>query len=189
MIHGDTNRSSKEYADGTSYNVSRLGITRRSCGGQFHPKQMAITFEALVVTCVFTLIGCASPPEKNCAQPIFTESKASGAVVEPAQTRPRLSESQYHEIVTAANEMAIRGGNPPEAIRTLKPVEVYSDHGNVMIALDRSIRDEQGRRVCFEERGFCVQPSVSCSAITASDAHWRFKPVGSSGLYEYVWRK
>ena len=169
-----------------------MPIMKSICRPANSISNMVTAFKALIIAfCALALAGCASGSKNVHPKAAAPESAKTGAVVESGQPRAALSENERHEVVMAANEMAMRGGDPPEAIRRLKPVQVYFEHGNVIIALDRSIREEDGRRVCYEERGYCVQPSVSCAGLMASDGHWRVKAAGGmfDGLYEYVWKK
>ena len=44
----------------------------------------------------------------------------------------------------AAHDWGHKGGAWPEPIRTLEPIEVYIDRGNVVIALYRDAKEERG---------------------------------------------
>jgi hypothetical protein len=105
-----------------------------------------------LIACAAGLYGCAS----------------SGPV-------PHLSDSRAQKLVTAADQMAMVGGVVPDAIEQLNPVQVYADHGNIVIALHR---DAQG------EQGFYIVPSAS-SYDPRFTAHpgWTFTVVNPSDAY------
>jgi hypothetical protein len=134
------------------------------------------------------LAACAMHSDSARPQSTVTLDESPTVAVESAQPIPSLSPKQCEELIRAGNEMAMKGGAAPEPISRLKPLEVYDDRGNIIIALRRSIREEQGRRVCYEEQGYCVEPGVS-SYIPTNDEHWTFRPLDSRWLYEYVWKK
>ena|SRR5215471_4579502 len=134
------------------------------------------------------LAACATRSHNAPPQSTATHHENAIVAAESAQAIPLLSPKQREELIMAGNEMALRGGAAPEPISRLKPLEVYYDRGIVVIALRRSIREEQGRRVCYEEQGYCVEPSVSSHLLT-NDEHWTFRPLDSRWLYEYVWKK
>ena len=57
---------------------------------------------------------------------------------------PHLSDSRCQKLVTAVDELAMVGGPLPGDVEKLHPVQVYPDHGNVVIALHRDGQGEQG---------------------------------------------
>lgn len=65
---------------------------------------------------------------------------------------PHLSDYRCQRLVTDVDQLEMAGGPLPESIQRLKPVQIYGDHGNVVIALHR---DNQG------EQGFYIVPTTS----------------------------
>jgi len=73
------------------------------------------------------------------------------------------------ELLTAVNGWAASGGSMPEAVRRLNPLQVYIDHGNCVIVLQR---DSQG------EQGYYIIPSTSTyDPHFRPDPGWTFKPM------------
>lgn len=79
---------------------------------------------------------------------------------------PHLSDTQCREIADAANTLAHKGRPLPDAVKRLKPVEVYYDLGNVVIALYKDDR---------EERGFYYKPNISSHRREANGPDWTWK--------------
>lgn len=88
---------------------------------------------------------------------------------------PHLSDARCQKLVTAADQFAVVGGPLPEAIVRLNPVQVYGDHGNMVIALQRNDLGEQG---------FYIVPTTS-SFDPRYGPHrgWTFKLVNPSDPY------
>ncbi|HEV2330991.1 MAG TPA: hypothetical protein VGY56_19590 [Verrucomicrobiae bacterium] len=57
---------------------------------------------------------------------------------------PHLSDHKLQKLDTDADQMAVVGGPLPPSIAKLNPVQVYGDHGNIVIALQRNAQGEQG---------------------------------------------
>ena len=57
---------------------------------------------------------------------------------------PHLSDHRCQKLVTDADQLAVVGGPLPPSITQLNPVQVYGDHGNIVIALQRNAQGEQG---------------------------------------------
>ena len=70
----------------------------------------------------------------------------SGCASDPANSNgiPHLSDPRAQKLVTAADRLAMVGGPLPDEIENLNPVQVYADHGNIVIALHRTPQGEQG---------------------------------------------
>ena len=91
---------------------------------------------------LLTVAGCAAAAVMSgCAT---TTKTADGY--------PHLSDTRCQKLVTAADRLAMVGGPVPDAIENLNPVQVYADHGNIVIALHRSAQGE---------RGFYIVPATS----------------------------
>ena len=105
-----------------------------------------------LIACATGLCGCAS----------------TGSI-------PHLSDHRCQQVDTAADKMAMIGGVLPDAIEKLNPVQVYVDHGNIVIAMLRNADGEQG---------FYIIPTMS-SYDPRYTAHpgWTFSPVNPSDLY------
>jgi hypothetical protein len=102
-------------------------------------------------------------------------------------TIPHLSDHRCQLLVTQADRMAMAGGPLPDEIQRLNPVQVYGDHGNIVIALQRNSQGEQG---------FYIVPTTS-SYDPALRPHpdWTFTLVNPNdsyvnNLYQYsrIWR-
>lgn len=105
-----------------------------------------------IIACAAGLCGCASP----------------GPV-------PHLSDHRCQQLVNAADQLAMVGGPLPKAITTLKPVQVYADHGNIVIALQRNARGEEG---------FYIMPATSSfDPRFASLPGWTFNLAEPSDPY------
>jgi hypothetical protein len=140
---------------------------------------------SVIALCIIALTACTANGEP--ARVKKEGATRQVALAQPAGSIAPLSAAQREELTRAVDEMAVKGGAAPECIRRLQPVEVYHDRGNVVIALRRSLRKQQGRQVCYEERGYVVQPAVSSYRPTNNE-HWTFKPLDSA-IFEYVWKK
>lgn len=71
--------------------------------------------------------------------------------------------------------MAMVGGVVPDAIENLNPIQVYADHGNIVIAM---VRNAQG------EQGFYIQPTTSSfDPRFSSRAGWTFTLVNPTDPY------
>ncbi|HTV42800.1 MAG TPA: hypothetical protein VMF08_19705 [Candidatus Sulfotelmatobacter sp.] len=78
----------------------------------------------LVMACAAIMSGCATPSTTNGI--------------------PHLSDTQCQKLVTAADKLTMTGGLVPDEIENLNPIQVYPDHGNIVIALHRDAHGEQG---------------------------------------------
>src|SRR5262249_31835807 len=65
---------------------------------------------------------------------------------------PHLSDHRAQKLVTQAEQLAVVGGPLPSEFARLNPVQVYGDHGNIVIALQRDASGEQG---------FYIVPTIS----------------------------
>lgn len=96
---------------------------------------------------------------------------------------PQLSQREYEEMVIAGDHLALNGPPPGPAIEKLNPLQVYEDHGNIVVAL---YRDDE------VERGFYIIPNLSSyDPRLASHPGWTFEPVNIPGgmldsLFEYT---
>lgn len=116
------------------------------------PETFALVMRALVTAIVlaFGLCGCAS----------------SGSL-------PHLSQRKYEELVIAGDHLALTGPPLPPAIAKLNPLQVYGDHGNIVIALYRDDR---------VERGFYIIPNLSSyDPRLQPQPGWTFEPVAIPG--------
>lgn len=105
-----------------------------------------------VIACAAGLCGCAS----------------TGPI-------PHLSDEKAEKLVTAADEMAMVGGVVPDAIENLNPVQVYADHGNIVIALQRNAQGEVG---------FYIVPTTSSyDPRYAPHPGWTFSLVNPANSY------
>ncbi|HXC36563.1 MAG TPA: hypothetical protein VNV43_11860 [Candidatus Acidoferrales bacterium] len=108
---------------------------------------------------VFALIACAAGLY-GCA--------SSGPV-------PHLSDHRLQKLDTDADRLAVVGGPLPPSISRLNPVQVYGDHGNIVIALQR---DSQG------EQGFYIVPTTSSyDPRYRPSPDWTFTPVNPTDPY------
>jgi len=122
----------------------------------------------LVIACVAGFCGCAS-------------SGGTGAI-------PHLSDHRCQLLVTQADQFAMAGGPLPEQIQKLNPIQVYGDRGNIVIALQRNARGEQG---------FYIVPTTSSYDPTLRPhPDWTFTLVNPNdsylnNLFQYsrVWRR
>jgi hypothetical protein len=93
-----------------------------------------------------------------------------------------LSQQKYEELVMAADNFALNGPPAPPPIASLDPLQVYQDHGNVVVALYRDAE---------VERGFYIIPNLSSyDPRLVPHAAWTFKAVNISGgtldsIFEY----
>lgn len=70
---------------------------------------------------------------------------SEGRRPQPVDIRHPLSEKQLCELVRAANDLAMFGTPVPEHVpQEIKPVEIYPDLANVVVALSRGTHSEQG---------------------------------------------
>jgi hypothetical protein len=82
----------------------------------------------------------------------------------------------YHqavELVTVVNEWATQGGAVPEEVRRLDPIQVYGDHGNVVIALNRDAHGENGYYIVPSSSSFDPRYRPN----TGADAGWTLTPM------------
>jgi hypothetical protein len=106
------------------------------------------------------LIACAAGLLCGCA--------SSGGV-------PHLSDERAQKLVTAADQMAMVGGVVPDAIENLDPIQVYADHGNIVIAMQRNAQGE---------KGFYIMPTTSSfDPRFSSRPDWTFSLVNPSDPY------
>lgn len=105
-----------------------------------------------VFACAAGLCGCASP----------------GPI-------PHLSDERAQKLVTAVDQMAMVGGVVPDAIENLNPVQVYADHGNIVIVLQRNSQGEQGF--------YIVPTSSSFDPRYSAHPGWTFTLVNPSDPY------
>jgi hypothetical protein len=88
---------------------------------------------------------------------------------------PHLSDADCQKLVTAADKLTMTGGPMPDEIENLNPVQVYPDHGNIVIALHR---DAQG------EQGFYIVPTTSSyDPSLRPRPGWTFTLVNPSDAY------
>lgn len=80
------------------------------------------------------------------------------------------------------------GGPLPEAIQNLNPVQVYADHGNIVIALQRNAQGEQGFYIVpttssYDPR-YKPHPGWTFTLVNPNDAY-------VSNLFQYsrVWNR
>jgi hypothetical protein len=95
---------------------------------------------------------------------------------------PHLSNERAQKLVTAVDEMAMVGGVVPDAVESLNPVQVYADHGNIVIALQRDAQGEQGFYIvpttsAYDPR-FAPHPGWTFSLVDPSDSYL-------SNLFQY----
>jgi hypothetical protein len=125
---------------------------------------------------VLSLIGCAKP--RPVGQTAASASLSRSVSKEQANASPAVSEplsdAELKELVLAANDMAIKGGPLPDKImRRLKPVKVYGDRANLVIALHRD---------AHEEGGYYVVPLISSFRPGGAEGEWTWKQVKVEGL-------
>ncbi|MGH7939771.1 MAG: hypothetical protein ACREFR_01705 [Limisphaerales bacterium] len=101
---------------------------------------------------------------------------------------PHLSDHRCQELVTQADQLAMVGGPLPDSIQRLDPVQVYGDHGNIVIALHRNAQGEQGFYIVpttssYDPR-FRPQPDWTFSLVNPNDPYL-------NNLFEYsrVWKR
>jgi hypothetical protein len=95
---------------------------------------------------------------------------------------PHLSDERAQKLVTAADQMAMVGGVLPDAIESLNPIQVYADHGNIVIAMQRNAQGEQGFYIVptassFDPR-FVAHPGWTFTLVNPSDNYL-------SNLFQY----
>ncbi|HEY1788660.1 MAG TPA: hypothetical protein VGJ73_10915 [Verrucomicrobiae bacterium] len=88
---------------------------------------------------------------------------------------PHLSDERAQKLVTAVDQMAMVGGIVPDAVESLNPVQVYTDHGNIVIALQRDAQGEQGFYVVpttssFDPR-YRPRPDWTFTLVNPSDSY------------------
>jgi hypothetical protein len=95
---------------------------------------------------------------------------------------PHLSYHQSMVLLTAVNGWATEGGPRPEPVEKLHPLQVYNDHGNCVIVLQRDAHGEQG---------YYIIPSTSSfDPRFRQDPGWTLKPMdyfdpNLQYMYEY----
>ncbi len=95
---------------------------------------------------------------------------------------PHLSQQKYEELVIAADQLALNGPPVAPAIANLKPLQVYQDHGNIVVALYRDAE---------VERGFYIVPNLSSyDPRLMPHPVWTFQAVNVNGatmdsIFEY----
>ena len=110
---------------------------------------------SIACAAIAILSGCASPATSNGI--------------------PHLSDTQCQKLVTAVDRLTMAGGPIPDEVENLNPVQVYADHGNVVIALHR---DAQG------EQGFYIVPTTSSyDPSLRPRPGWTFTLVNPSDAY------
>ncbi|HEX3627628.1 MAG TPA: hypothetical protein VH280_19650 [Verrucomicrobiae bacterium] len=88
---------------------------------------------------------------------------------------PNLSDHRAQKLVTQAEQLAVIGGPLPSEVARLNPVQVYGDHGNIVIALQRDAKGEQG---------FYIVPTISSyDPRYRPNPDWIFTPVNPSDPY------
>jgi hypothetical protein len=79
----------------------------------------------------------------------------------------------YHQslnLITAVNGWAAGGGPMPPEVKKLEPLQVYTDHGNYVIVLQRD---------AHSEKGYYVIPSTSSyDPHFRPDPGWTLTPMG-----------
>jgi hypothetical protein len=107
-----------------------------------------------LIACAAGLSGCAST--------------GSGPI-------PHLSDHDCQKLVTAVDRMAMIGGIVPDEVEQLNPLQVYTDHGNVVIALERDAHGEQG---------FYIIPTMSAyDPRNRPHPNWTFTLVNPNDSY------
>ena len=96
---------------------------------------------------------------------------------------PHLSDERAQKLVTAADQMAMVGGVVPDTIENLNPVQVYADHGNIVIALQRNSQGEQGFYIVpttssYDPR-YAAHPGWTFTLVNPADAYL-------SNLFQYT---
>ncbi len=146
---------------------------------------------AFLVSGVF-LSACTS--RRVAVQPQVGLATSESAPVAALPPKIPTSQAELLGLMEAANNFAAKEGQVPEPIRKLRPLAVYFDNGNVVIALQR---DEHW------ERGYYIVPWFSSWAVpdaTFTDQidplpysksyGWNWKPIDKKMLiYEYTLRR
>jgi hypothetical protein len=101
---------------------------------------------------------------------------------------PQLSDHRCQQLVTQADQLAMIGGPLPESIAKLNPIQVYGDHGNIVIALQRNGRGEQGFYVVpttssFDPR-YSPRPDWTFTLVEPSDPY-----VNNLFQYSRTWKR
>ena len=110
-----------------------------------------------------------------CACAAAAVTLLSGCASTNSDGVPHLSDGRAQKIVTAADQLTMVGGPVPDAIENLNPIQVYADHGNIVIAMRR---DAQG------EKGFYIVASTSSYNPTFSPRPgWNYTLVNPSDPY------
>lgn len=88
---------------------------------------------------------------------------------------PHLSDHRAQKLDTQADQYAVIGGPLPPTITELNPVQVYADHGNIVIALQRNAQGE---------RGFYIVPTTSSyDPRYRPNPEWTFTLVNPADAY------
>lgn len=85
-----------------------------------------------------------------------------------------LTPAQRSELAKAVNHYALTGGDGklPTSVSSLKPIEVYRSHFNVVIAM---------RRAGGEELGYYIQPWTSSFYLGGEPVEeWSFVPLSGA---------
>lgn len=105
-----------------------------------------------IILCAVALCGCATSNDPS-----------------------HLSDTRFQQLVTEADQWSMTGGPLPDAITRLNPIQVYGDHGNIVIALHRDADGEQGL--------YIVPSTSSYDPRFKPDFSWTFTPVNMSDPY------
>lgn len=130
----------------------------------------------IFILCGLFLIGCVTHRRTS-------DQASSLSTVTPRtdeQSGPEwLSSSECRDLAGAVNDMALRrNAMPAEWLRRLKPIEVYQDGMNLVIAL---------RRDSHTEVGYYVVPMVSSHMPSGPDRGWSWSPQNSPGYPNSVY--
>ena len=102
----------------------------------------------LIVLSSVCQVGCAERERTSQPANFLPLQPVRGTAVqphfEPSIPRP-LSDTEVRDMVNAANQLAMFGTPFPNSVlQRIKPVEIYNDLANVVVALHREAHEEQG---------------------------------------------